>query len=212
MSRNFTVVQSITDRLIINDTKAFEELYYTYWHSLYVFGLRKLHFAEDARHLVRDIFIDVWNKRLHLAASVPLSEYLYEEGKKGIIKCLSKKITSENNLELNTEKLILTEQASPALSSKTIQIAGKKDPFSTYGLNMQEHRKLVRYVNGEEVPPDNWKTNAWLSETKPNTYLTPQVKKQLEKEILVEIQTATEYLLFFPKKEKPWWQKIAAMI
>ncbi len=212
MSRNFTVVQSITDRLIINDTAAFEELYYTYWHSLYVFGLRKLHFTEDARQLVRDIFMDVWDKRRQLPASVPLSEYLYEEGKKGIIKCLSKKITSENNLEINTEELVLKEQDLPASASKTIQISEKKDLFMTHGLNMLEHRKLVRYVNGEEVPPDNWKMKAWLSDTRPNTYLSPRVKKQLEKEILVEIQTATEYLLFFPKKEKPWWQKIAAMI
>ncbi|MGZ8559333.1 MAG: hypothetical protein ACXWWC_13405, partial [Chitinophagaceae bacterium] len=68
------------------------------------------------------------------------------------------------------------------------------------------------YVNGEAINAEKWQTLPWLSDTKPATYLTQEAKKQLKKEILSEIQLDTKYLLFFPNKVKPWWQKIAAMI
>ncbi len=211
MSRNFTVVQTLADRLIIDDTEAFEELYYSYWHSLYIFGLRKLHFPEDAKHLVRHVFIDVWDKRRYLSVSIPLEEYLYEEGKKGIIKCLSKKITSVSDLVI-VEKETITDHNTKLIQAKTSGINWKSEHAKSPELTRQQHRKLVRYVNGEAIIAENWQIQPWLSDTKPNTYLSPEVKKQLEKEILMEIQVATAYPLFFPKKEKPWWQKIAAMI
>ena len=214
MSRNFTVVQTLTDRLIIDDTEAFEELYYCYWHSLYIYGLRKLHFPEDAKDLVRNVFIDVWDRRRYLPVSVPLQEYLYEEGKKGIINCLSKNIVNVNNLE-TVEKETILESDVKSMQAKTsgTNESMDLDPAKSYELTrQQQQRKLVRYVNGEEISAEQWQMQAWLSDTKPNTYLSPGVKKQLEKVLLTEIQSVTAYLLFFPKKEKPWWQKIAAMI
>lgn len=72
-------------------------------------------------------------------------------------------------------------------------------------------RKLERYVSGESMPAETRQIQTWLSCTSTDTQLTPEERSLLEMEILQEIQAYTAYPLFFPKKEKPWWQKIATL-
>lgn len=71
--------------------------------------------------------------------------------------------------------------------------------------------KLERYVNGKALPAETRQIQTWLSCTTTDTHLSPEERSLLEMEILHEIQAYTAYPLFYPKKEKPWWQKIAAM-
>jgi len=73
------------------------------------------------------------------------------------------------------------------------------------------HRKLERYVNGEAMPAETRQIQAWLSCTSTEHELSAAGKMQLEQDILKEIREYTAYPLFYPKKEKPWWQKITAM-
>ncbi len=73
------------------------------------------------------------------------------------------------------------------------------------------HRKLQRYINGESHPAETRQIQTWLSCTSSEEQLTPEERSLLELEILQEIQAYTAYPLFFPKKEKPWWQKIATL-
>ncbi len=70
------------------------------------------------------------------------------------------------------------------------------------------HRKLERYLNGQATPAETRQIQAWLSSTATENDLGPEEKSQLEMEILHEIQAYTAYPLFYPQKEKPWWQKI----
>lgn len=72
------------------------------------------------------------------------------------------------------------------------------------------HRKLERYIHGESLPAETRQIQTWLSCTSSDKQLTPEERSLLELEILQEIQAYTAYPLFFPKKEKPWWQKITA--
>jgi len=51
---------------------------------------------------------------------------------------------------------------------------------------------------------------SWLSCTSSDVSLSAEDKQQLEDEILKDIQDHTAYPLFFPKREKPWWQKAVA--
>ena len=69
------------------------------------------------------------------------------------------------------------------------------------------HRKLDRYINGEATPAEIRQIQAWLSCTATENNLTPLEKSQLEMEILQEIQAYTAYPLFYPRKEKGWWQR-----
>jgi len=73
------------------------------------------------------------------------------------------------------------------------------------------HRKLQRYINGESHPAETRQIQTWLSCTSSEEQLTPEEWSLLELEILLESQAYTAYPLFFPKKEKPWWQKIATL-
>ena len=73
------------------------------------------------------------------------------------------------------------------------------------------HRKLERYVNGESMPAETRQIQTWLSCTTTDTQFTTGEKSLLELEILQEIQAYTAYPLFFPKKERPWWQKVVAL-
>ena len=73
------------------------------------------------------------------------------------------------------------------------------------------HQKLERYMNGQSLPAETRQIQNWLSCTSTEEVnLLPEEKQQLEDEILKEIQAYTAYPLFFPKKEKPWWQKMVA--
>jgi hypothetical protein len=73
------------------------------------------------------------------------------------------------------------------------------------------HGKLERYVNGKAMPAETRQIQTWLSCTTAQAQLSPEERSLLELEILQEIQAYTAYPLFFPKKEKPWWQKITAL-
>lgn len=72
-------------------------------------------------------------------------------------------------------------------------------------------RKLERYVNGQSLPAEARQIQTWLSCTSGEKELTAEERSLLEMEILQEIQAYTAYPLFYPKQEKPWWQKITAL-
>jgi hypothetical protein len=73
------------------------------------------------------------------------------------------------------------------------------------------HSKLERYINGQSMPAETRQVQAWLSCTNTDKALTPEERSLLELEILQEIQAYTAYPLFFPKKDKTWWQKLVGM-
>lgn len=93
MSRIPSNDQHLIDRLILNDTEAFEELYRHYWYGLYMYCLKKLQSPEDAKIIVRTLFIAIWEQRHSLPVSFSISTYLYKEVRKSVVKCLSEKLT-----------------------------------------------------------------------------------------------------------------------
>lgn len=73
------------------------------------------------------------------------------------------------------------------------------------------HRKLERYISGQATPAEVRQIQSWLSCTANHTELRPEERSAMEMDILQEIQAYTAYPLFYPKEEKPWWQKITAL-
>ena len=68
--------------------------------------------------------------------------------------------------------------------------------------------KTSRYLNSESNPSETRQIQNWLSCTNHKLYsLTEKEKKEIEAEILDEIQGYTAYPLFYPKPQ-PWWQKV----
>lgn len=121
MSRIFTEDQVLIDRLGINDTDAFEELYRRYWYGLYRYCLKKLHSEDDARIIVRDIFIAIWEKRETLPVSFSISKYLYEEVRSKVIKCLNQKL-SDTNFNAGVEAWLGTEFSVQSLQAARMPV------------------------------------------------------------------------------------------
>jgi hypothetical protein len=92
MSRNFTPDETLIDQLLLDDTSAFEELHHRYCYPLYSYCIGKLDSPEDARRIVRDIFIALWENRQHLKVDFSISLYLYTEVRKSVVRCINEKL------------------------------------------------------------------------------------------------------------------------
>src|SRR5262245_17386224 len=116
MSRIATTDQHLVDRLGLNDTSAFEELYHHYWHGLFIYCLKKLQSPEEAKKIVRVIFVDLWERRQALPVSFSLSEHLYGEVRKLVVKSLSQKLTEATD-QVNIEKRMTNELSLQSLQA-----------------------------------------------------------------------------------------------
>lgn len=105
-SRNFASDQTLIDNLRLNDTDAFEELFRRYWYNLYTYSLKKLHSSNEARQIVRDIFKDLWEKRHTWPSDFSLSQHLYAEVRKEVVKSLSEILTSDINNAIVRDEII----------------------------------------------------------------------------------------------------------
>jgi len=141
MSRIFTEDQVLIDRLGINDTDAFEELYRRYWYGLYRYCLKKLHSEPDARIIVRDIFITIWQNRETLPVSFSISKYLYEEVRNRVIKCLNEKLT-DTNLNVCIEQWLSSEFTVQSLQ------AARKPVRNNYTV-INKPSELIRQQTGQ---------------------------------------------------------------
>jgi DNA-directed RNA polymerase specialized sigma24 family protein len=92
MSRNFTSDEILADKLLLSDTAAFEELYRRYCFPLYSYCLNKLKRPDDARRIVRDIFIQLWETRHALPVNFSISLHLYTAVRKAVILCIDQKL------------------------------------------------------------------------------------------------------------------------
>jgi len=133
--------QTLIDRLSLNDTEAFEELYRHYWKSLYLYCLKKLQSPEDAKIIVRTIFTDIWEKRYSLPVSFCLSRHLYQEVRKKVINCLSQKL-SDSTERTYIEKRLITE-----FSVQSLQAARK--PVTNAYTVINKPSELIRQQTGQ---------------------------------------------------------------
>ena len=124
MSRILTTDQSLIDRLSLNDTDAFEELYRQYWHSLYLYCLKKLQSPTDAKKIVRTIFINLWEQRHSLPVSFSLPQHLYAEVRQLVVKSLSENLATSEDQEC-VEKRFSHEFSVQSLLAARRPISGR---------------------------------------------------------------------------------------
>jgi len=98
MSRNFIPEETLIDHLLLDDTAAFEELYHRYCYSLYSYCATKLNSPADAKSIVRDVFIVLWEKRHSLPVDFSLSLYLYQEVRKSVVACINEKLETDKDI------------------------------------------------------------------------------------------------------------------
>jgi DNA-directed RNA polymerase specialized sigma24 family protein len=106
MSRNFFPEENLVDRLLLDDTEAFEELHHRYCISLYSYCLGKLNSPEDAKRIVREIFVALWENRHSLPVGFSVSLHLYTEVRKAVVKCINDKLNGDQDIPVIEEQII----------------------------------------------------------------------------------------------------------
>ncbi|MBS1610318.1 MAG: hypothetical protein JSS70_16495 [Bacteroidetes bacterium] len=125
MRRNFIPDHTLTDQLYLSNTDAFEELYHRHWYSLYSYSFGKLKSHDDAKRIVTNVFVSLWEKRTILPLTFSLSAYLYAEVRNEVVKCLNAKMDNEDD-EAFIEQQILPGFASQELAKARKPVSYKK--------------------------------------------------------------------------------------
>ena len=106
MRRNFTPDQTLIDKLLLDDTLAFEELSRRYCYPLYTYCMSKLNSKEDSKRIVRNIFIALWENRSELSVNFSISVHLYTEVRKAVVQCINVKLNKEIDIPVIEERII----------------------------------------------------------------------------------------------------------
>ena len=151
MSRNFTPEQDLIDKLSSGDGAALEELSRRYSYSLYSYCMAKFNSPEDARRIVRNIFISLWENRHRLADDFSLSVHLYTEVRKAVVQCINSKLKTSTNISAIEKEII------PGFNIRELQKA--KQPVNSttkqksryYSYEEQWWNKFVPVINLKDL-------------------------------------------------------------
>lgn len=86
---------SFTVRLKNDDRSVIDEIYAFYHLRLFRFALAYLKNEEDAYDVVQEVFIKLWENRLHLASTTVFDAFLFTVTKNTVISLLRKRITEQ---------------------------------------------------------------------------------------------------------------------
>jgi hypothetical protein len=156
MSRNFSPDQDLIDLLPLNDTSAFEELYKRHAFSLYSYCIGKLHSDEDARRIVRDIFVSLWEMRNALPSNFSVSLFFYQEVRKSVVRCVNEKLNDGKDLSIIQQNII------PGFSLNNLQharlpvVSLPKEQTNVFHPTPENNKSLENWWS-QLLPPINMK-------------------------------------------------------
>lgn len=90
------------------DEPAFAALYNRYFGLLYMHAFQRLKDKDEAKDLVQDLFLRLWDQRESLPAETNITAYLYTAVKNRVLNNLAHKCV-ENKFLLSIEKTTTTE-------------------------------------------------------------------------------------------------------
>lgn len=108
MNHHLIYDAQLLDALRANDTTAFEKLFDRYWLRLFQYASSKLYSEEEAKEIVRDVFIDLWENRFAISPDFSLIGYLCSRLRKRVVGNLYRQIC-EKRIEYTRKNLLLTE-------------------------------------------------------------------------------------------------------
>jgi RNA polymerase sigma-19 factor, ECF subfamily len=150
MSRIYNPDQELIDRLLVNDTDAFEELYRRYWYSLYNYSYKKLRSTQDARKIVRDIFIELWENRATWPGDFSVSRHLYSAVRKSVVETLNARLADDGDEEILPSEVLdgFSTASLQQAKAPSIRIYEKENPSALQRQNtLAEPEKNGIYLN-----------------------------------------------------------------
>jgi RNA polymerase sigma-70 factor (ECF subfamily) len=96
MNRSQLSDENLWEAIVMDDSRAFAELYNRYWKRLYKTALYYLKDQEAAQQILNDVFVVLWNRRQHLHIE-SFANYLFITTKYHVFKALhaAKSVTVE---------------------------------------------------------------------------------------------------------------------
>src|SRR5690606_36086766 len=94
-----------------NDKNAFTELYERFHNILYSYANKKIADKEEARDIVQDILLNLWNKRSSILIKGSLKSYLFTSVRNKILDLITHKQVEEKYLD-NLQKFIYSSKPS----------------------------------------------------------------------------------------------------
>ncbi len=85
----------LVQKLLNNELKAFDLLFYKYKDKLFRFAFSLLKNEEDAREIVQEVFIRIWDKRMEIDSGKSFKSFLFRISYNLIIDELKQRIKDE---------------------------------------------------------------------------------------------------------------------
>ncbi|OAQ39315.1 hypothetical protein A5893_11675 [Pedobacter psychrophilus] len=109
-----TIIISDQDLLIDiqkGDSAAFDLLFDRYWDKLYRIAFARLNNSDDAKDLVQELLISLWNKRETLIINTTLENYLFGALKFSVVSYFRSLKINEQRLVEATERINILENS-----------------------------------------------------------------------------------------------------
>ena len=116
-----------------DDELAYTELYNRYWERMVTFAYVKLQSGADAKEVVQDVFLDIWNRRFNLQMPENLHAYISGSVKYKIFTLLAKRKKELSNYQKlqtglsssSTEEWLSYDQLRADLEKAVLQLPEK---------------------------------------------------------------------------------------
>ncbi len=145
MNNHLIYDSQLVEALRENDTTAFEKLFDRYWFLLFQYANSKLASEEEAKEIVRDIFIDLWENRSSITDDFSLIVHLYSRLRKMVAATLYKQIC-ERSIEFHRKKSLLTEFSVQHLKTAYRPASLKPKIVNAYGELADDFKYPMLYI------------------------------------------------------------------
>lgn len=160
MQSTFTSDADLLSLLETGDEHAFQEIYDRYWHRLYKMAAIKVGCQENAKEIVQDVFLNLWQRRNEVHID-ELDRYLFTAVKYGALKSIRKEIVRRQyeesviktapGLSQDTENTLAFAELSDAIAHAMTQLPEKIREI--FRLNRMQHlsaREISERLNMPE--------------------------------------------------------------
>ncbi|HET9432563.1 MAG TPA: hypothetical protein VFO37_02345 [Chitinophagaceae bacterium] len=131
--------------LRVNDTTAFEKLFDRYWFLLFQYANSKLDSEEEAKEIVRDIFVDLWENRSAITDDFSLIVHLYSRLRKMVAANLYKQIC-EQSIKFHRKNSLLNEFSVQHLKTAYRPASHKPKIVNGYGEIADDFKYPLLYM------------------------------------------------------------------
>jgi len=118
-----------------DDHTAFTEIYDRYQSLLYLYTYKKLQDKEEAKDIIQDVFITLWNSRQNFELQVTLTGYLYKAVLNKVLNSFRHKSITQQHIDsfkkivvanLETADYLIREKEIASLIEREIQALPEK--------------------------------------------------------------------------------------